>query len=151
MGKATRSNVRASRHQWGPSTTPPPLPHRRHRNYCSCGECCLRLELSTPGEVSFPAKAALAVGRVVRGLRGEAGAGLRYRYRNRRRGTVCAGTRYRRPAVKYGSYLGGGAGLTAEGERRRRGRLRRRWGRGLSYDISPCGPDCASLITTRHA
>ena len=47
-----------------------------------------------------------------------------------------AGTRYRTPAVKYGSYPGGGAVMTAEGERRGGGRLRRRWGRGLSYDIS---------------
>ena len=61
--KATRSSVRASSPQWGPLTTPLPLPHRRHRNCCLCGECCFRREFSTPDEVGFPAKAALAVGR----------------------------------------------------------------------------------------
>ena len=61
--KAARSSVRASRPQWGPLTTPLPLPHRRHRNRCPCSECCVRREFSTTGEVSFPAKAALAVER----------------------------------------------------------------------------------------
>ena len=46
-----------------------------------------------------------------------------------------AGTWCRRPAVKYGSYPGG-AVMTAGRERRVGGRLRRWWGRGLSYDIS---------------
>ena len=52
--KATRSSMRASRTHCAPSTTPPPPPHRRHRKRCPCGESCVRLELSTPGEVSFP-------------------------------------------------------------------------------------------------
>ena len=69
--------MRASGTQWAPSTTPMPPPHRRHRNRCPCSECCIRLELSTPGEVSFPAKAALAVGLVVGGLCGWEGAGQR--------------------------------------------------------------------------
>ena len=71
----------ASCTQWAPSTTPPP--HHRRRNRCPCGEFCARRELSTPGEVSFPPKAALAVGRVVGGLRDGEGGGLRYRYQNR--------------------------------------------------------------------
>ena len=55
--------MRVSRSRCAPSTTSPPPPHRRHRNRCPCGECCVRREFSTPGEVSFPAKAAPAVGR----------------------------------------------------------------------------------------
>ena len=69
--------MRASGTQWAPSTTPLPPSHRRHRHRCPCSECCVRRELSTPGEVGFPAKAALAVGLVVRGLRGREGAGQR--------------------------------------------------------------------------
>ena len=53
------------------------------RDCCPCGECCVRREFSTPGEVSFPARAAHAVGRVVGGLGGWEGAGLRYRHGNR--------------------------------------------------------------------
>ena len=60
---AIRGRRRVSRSRCAPSTTPPPPPHRRHRNRCPCGECCVRREFSTPGKVSFPAKAALAVGR----------------------------------------------------------------------------------------
>ena len=71
---AIRGSVRVSRSRCAPSTTPPPLPpHLRHRNRCPCGECCVRQEFSTPDEVSFPAKAALAVGRVVGGHRGGGG------------------------------------------------------------------------------
>ena len=48
--------------------TPPPLPplpsqpHHRRRNRCPCGECFVRREFNTPGECSFHAKAAVAVG-----------------------------------------------------------------------------------------
>ena len=54
--KVTRGSVRVSRIQCAPSTTPPPPPNRHHRNRCPCSECCVRRELSTPDEVSFPAK-----------------------------------------------------------------------------------------------
>ena len=67
--------MRAPCSQWAPSPTP--SPHRRHRNRCPYGECCVGRELSTPGEVSFPAKAALAVGLAVGGLGGGVGVGLR--------------------------------------------------------------------------
>ena len=51
-----------------PPTPPPPLPplppqpHHRRRNPCPCGECFVRREFNTPGECSFHAKAAVAVG-----------------------------------------------------------------------------------------
>ena len=80
--KATQSSMSASRPQWGPLTIPLPIPRRRHGNRCPCGECCVRREFSTPGEVSFPARAAHAVGRIIGGLRSGEGAGLRYRYGN---------------------------------------------------------------------
>ena len=108
-----------------PSTTPPPPPHRR-RDRCPCGECCVRRELSSPGEVGFPAKAALAVGLVVGGLRGGEATGLPYRYR---------GTRCWRPEVKDWAYPAGGVLDGGEGTARR-GRWRgRRWGRGVSCDL----------------
>ena len=48
-----------------PPTPPPPLPpqpHHRRRNRCPCGECFVRRGFNTPGECSFRAKAAVAVG-----------------------------------------------------------------------------------------
>ena len=93
MRKATLEAV------WASWTLYSPLPHRRRRDRCPCGECCVRRELSSPGEVGFPAKAALAVGLVVGGLRGGEGARLRYR---------CCGTRCWRPEVKDGAYPAGG-------------------------------------------
>ena len=114
------------------AATSPPPPHRRHRNRCPCGECCVRRELSTPDEVSFPAKAALAVERVVGGLRGGEGAGLRYRYRNRRRRTVDCWPSMPAAGGRMWVVPRGGAVMTADGERRGLGR--RRWGGGLSYD-----------------
>ena len=51
-----------------PPPTPPPLPpvqpqpQQHHRNRCPCGECCVGREYNTPGEFSFHAKAAVAVG-----------------------------------------------------------------------------------------
>ena len=125
--KATRSSVRASRPQWGPVATPLPLPHGRHRNRCPCGECRFRQGFSTPDEVSFPAKAAWWGD--VEGLCGRVGAGLRYRYRNRRWKTVdcwhlvpaAGGTTWVVPR--------GGAFRTANVERWGWGRVRRRrWG-----------------------
>lgn len=61
--KAVEGSVRVSRSGCAPSTTPPLPPHCFLRNRCPCSEFCVRWELSTPGEVSFPAKAALSVGR----------------------------------------------------------------------------------------
>ena len=53
----------------GKSTQWHPLPHRRrHSNPCLCSEYCVNQELSTPREVNFPTKAALAVGLDVKGL-----------------------------------------------------------------------------------
>ena len=40
----------------------PPQPHHRRRNRCPCGECFVRRKFNTPGECSFHAKAAVAVG-----------------------------------------------------------------------------------------
>ena len=40
----------------------PPQPHYRRRNRCPCGECFVRREFNTPGDCSFHAKAAVAVG-----------------------------------------------------------------------------------------
>ena len=51
-----------------PPPTPPPLPpvppqpQQRRRNRCPCGECCVDRGFNTPGEFSFHAKAAVAVG-----------------------------------------------------------------------------------------
>ena len=70
-----RGSMRVSPSGCTPSTTPPLPPNRRHRNHCPCGECCVRWELSTPGEACFPANAELAVGRVVGRLRGGEGEG----------------------------------------------------------------------------
>ena len=41
---------------------PPPSPPHRRRNRCPCGESFVRREFNTPGECSFRAKAAVAVG-----------------------------------------------------------------------------------------
>ena len=40
----------------------PPQPHHRRRNRCPCGECFVRRKFITPGECSFHAKTAVAVG-----------------------------------------------------------------------------------------
>ena len=45
-----------------PPPPPPPQPHHRSRNRCPCSECFVRREFITPGEYSFRAKAAVAVG-----------------------------------------------------------------------------------------
>ena len=78
-----------------------------------------------PAKSAFPRRQRLWWG-VAEGLRGGERAGLRYRYRNRRRRTVHY--RYSVPVAggKIGVVPRGGAVRTADGERRKWGRVRRR-------------------------
>ena len=93
-------NSMGPRYHTAVAATPP------HRNRYPCGKCCVRRELSTPGEVSFPAKAALAV-KLVGGLAGGRGPGSGTATTIEGSGRLNVGTRCRSPAVMDGTYCRG--------------------------------------------
>ena len=103
--KAIRGSMWVSLPRCAPSITPPPPPHRCQRNRCPCSECCVRREFSTTGEVSFRAKAALAVGRR-RGASRWGGPGWGPATAIQGGERLNAVTGCRRPAVKCGWYPG---------------------------------------------